>query len=86
MKHPSAADAVSEVMGPQCRRGRHDYPAEFHYRQHRLPKLDLIVQHHHDPITASDAAAGQRCGEPIRARGQVGEGIRAIGPVRTDDA
>jgi hypothetical protein len=79
-------DAVKEVLASQRGRARHDDCAKFHNRQHRFPQLDLIAQHDHDPIAGRDAAGGQRCSEPIGAFGHLGEGVRPIGPVFTDDA
>jgi hypothetical protein len=86
MAHRAAADTVGKVVGPQRGRSRHDHRAQLHDRQHRLPQPDLVAQHDHHAIAVIYPGRGQRCGQPIRALGHLGERIRVIGPVFVDDA
>ena len=71
-------DPVGEVGGSHRGGRRHDHRADLHDREHRLPQLDLVAEHHDHGVPATDALPAEPGGHLVGAPGHLV--VRALHP------
>ncbi len=74
--HPAATDPVGGLGAGQRGVGGDDHGAELEAGQDRLPELDLLAEHHHHPVAATDPQPGQPVGQPVGAERELLVGDR----------
>src|SRR5699024_6720687 len=64
---------------------RHEYGPELDAGEHRLPQLDLVVQHDHDVVAALDPGPAEVVRDLVRPGRELGEGPLPLGTIGFDD-
>ena len=78
------AEDIGDLLGGEPRGQGNDQRAELENRRHRLGQLDLVRHGDDDPVAAAHTARGERVGEPVAARVQLGEGEAPVAADQRD--
>ena len=81
----TALGTVGEVDGAQLRGGRHEHGTELDAGEHRLPQLDLVVEHDHDMVAALDPGPAEMIRHLVRPCRELREAPLALGTILFDD-
>ena len=81
----TALGTVGEVDRAQLRGGGHEHGTELDAGEHRLPQLDLVVEHDHDMVAALDPGPAEMIRHLVRTRGELREAPLALGTILFDD-